>query len=246
MAPGPKPSRAAPSAAFGRHAAAFSVHLLTAAGAAIAFFALTAAIAGEFTVMFVLLGFALVIDGVDGTLARRLKVAERLPRWSGEVLDLVVDYLNYVFVPTLALVTGAVLAPPFAIPAAVAILISSAIYFADTKMKAGEGYFRGFPALWNIVAFYLFVLHPDQMVALALVALFVVLTFTPILFVHPLRAKRWNSINLILLAAWGALCLTTLWYHLSPPPLVILGLVAIAVYFFAVGFVRPAAHRKKT
>jgi phosphatidylcholine synthase len=246
MAPGPKPSRTVQPATLGRRAAAFSVHILTAAGTAIAFFALTAAIAGEFTVMFVLLGLAFVIDGIDGTLARRLKVAERLPRWSGEVLDLVVDYLTYAFVPTLALVTGAILAPPFAIPAAVAILISSAIYFADTRMKTADGYFRGFPALWNIVAFYLFVLHPDPNVALAVVALFVVLTFTPILFVHPLRAKRWNSINLIVLAAWGALCLATLWYHLSPPPLVILGLVAIAVYFFAVGFVRPAAHRKKT
>ncbi|MEX2128007.1 MAG: phosphatidylcholine synthase [Xanthobacteraceae bacterium] len=226
-----------------RRIASFSVHLLTAAGAAIAFFALTAAIAGEFTVTFVLLGLALLIDGIDGTLARRLKVAEVLPRWSGDVLDLVVDFLNYVFVPTFALVTGAILAPPFALPAAVAILISSAIYFADTNMKTEDGYFRGFPALWNIVVFYLFVLHPDPTVALVLVALFIVLTFAPILFAHPLRAKRWAVINLILLAAWGALGLAALWYHLSPPPAVVLGLVVLAVYFIAVGLARPA-HRK--
>lgn len=222
-----------------RRVAAFSVHVLTAAGAALAFLALSAAIAGEFTVMFGLLGAALVVDGVDGTFARRLKVAEVLPRWSGDVLDLVVDFLNYVFVPTFALVTSATLEPPFALPAALAILISSAIYFADTKMKTGDGYFRGFPALWNIVAFYLFLLHPDPTISLAVVILFVVLTFTPILFVHPLRARRWAPINVILLAVWGVLALAALWYHLQPPSPVVLGLLALAVYFAVVGLAHP-------
>ena len=138
---------------YSRRIAAFAVHIFTASGAAVAFGALIAAIQGEFTVMFALLGAALLIDGVDGFFARRLRVAEVLPRWSGEVLDHVIDYLTYVFVPALALATGAILPERMAVPAALAIVVSSALYFADKKMKTNDGFFRGFPVLWNLVVF---------------------------------------------------------------------------------------------
>jgi len=222
--------------------AAFAVHLLTASGAAIAFGALIAAIQGEFTVMFSLLGLALLIDGVDGALARRLRVAEVLPRWSGETVDYVVDYLTYVFVPAYALASGAILPQPFAIPAAVAILISGAIYFADKRMKTDDGYFRGFPALWNLAAFYLFIVQPAAYVALAVVAVLVVLTFAPIAFIHPLRAKRWQAVNLILLVVWAAFGAVALAYHLVPPPSYVIGLLIVGLYFVVVGLVRPATH----
>ncbi len=84
-------------------AAAFAVHVFTACGAACALLALIAAVRADWPHMFVWLGIALFIDGIDGTFARRLRVAELLPRWSGDVLDLVVDILNYVFVPAYAL-----------------------------------------------------------------------------------------------------------------------------------------------
>jgi phosphatidylcholine synthase len=223
-----------------QQAAAFAVHLFTAAGAAIAFGALIAAISGEFTVMFGLLAIALLIDGVDGTFARRLRVAEVLPRWSGDALDLVVDYLNYVFVPAVALASGAILPQRLAIPAAIAILISSAIYFADTHMKTRDGYFRGFPALWNLVAFYLFLLHPEPIISLAVVAIFVVMTFIPIYFAHPLRAKRWPGLNLATMAAGVVFGMAALFYHLNPPQPVIVGLLVVAVYFLVAGFARPS------
>ena len=223
-----------------RQAAAFAVHLFTAFGAAVAFGALIAAFAGEFTVMFALLGVALAIDGVDGTLARKLRVAEILPRWSGDVLDHVVDYLNYVFVPAYALATSGLLPQPFAIPAAIAILLSSAVYFADTRMKTADGYFRGFPALWNVVAFYLFLSQPAPAIALAIIAAFIVLTFAPIFFVHPLRARGWTRPNILMLAIGTALGLAALFYHMVPPPAVIYGLYAVAVYFLAAGLMRPA------
>ncbi|MCC6949013.1 MAG: phosphatidylcholine synthase [Bradyrhizobiaceae bacterium] len=224
----------------GRRAAAFGVHLFTAAGAAVAFLALIAAIAGEFTAMFALLGVALVIDGVDGMIARRLQVAEILPRWSGDTLDLVVDYLTYVFVPAVALASAGLMPQVLAIPAAIAILISSAIYFADKRMKTADGYFLGFPALWNLVAFYLFLIRPEPMLALAAIAVFVVLTFVPLPFVHPLRARRWPALNLLLLVVWAALALVAVWYHLSPPSAYVLALVAIAIYFATAGLARPA------
>jgi phosphatidylcholine synthase len=225
-------------------AAAFSVHLLTASGAVLAFGALIAAIQGEFTVMFAFLGIALLIDGVDGALARRLRVSELLPRWSGETLDLVVDYLTYVFVPVFALASGTILPLPLAIPAAVAILISSAIYFADTSMKTADGYFRGFPALWNIVVFYLFLARPAPAIAVAIVAALIILTFLPVYFVHPLRARGWRLPNIVVLIAGAALALAALFYHMSPPVAVAYGLYAVAAYFAAIGLMRPSDREK--
>ena len=222
-----------------RQTAAFAVHLFTAFGAAIAFAAMVAAVGGEFTVMFALLGVALAVDGVDGTLARKFRVAEILPRWSGDVLDHVVDYLNYVFVPAYALATSGLLPPPFAIPAAIAILLSSAIYFADTHMKTADGYFRGFPTLWNLVAFYLFLSHPAPIFSLATVAAFLVLTFAPIYFVHPLRARGPTTVNVVTLVVGAALGGIALFYHMAPPHAVLYGLYAVAAYFLAIGFVRP-------
>ncbi|MDP1907734.1 MAG: phosphatidylcholine synthase, partial [Hyphomicrobium sp.] len=142
-------------------AAAFLVHIFTASGALLALLAMLAAIGGRWTEMFLWLSAALVIDGIDGTFARWLRVKETLPRWSGDVLDLVVDFLTYVFIPAYALAAGPLLPPAFALPAAAAVLISGAIYFADLQMKTGDYHFRGFPALWNIVLFYLFLLRAD-------------------------------------------------------------------------------------
>ena len=110
--------------------------------------------------MFCCLGVALFVDGIDGTFARKYRVAEVLPRWSGDVLDLVVDFITYVFVPAYAIAASGLLPQVLAIPAALLIVVTSALYFADRNMKTSDNYFRGFPALWNAAAFYLFVLKP--------------------------------------------------------------------------------------
>ena len=221
-----------------QRALAFAVHLLTASGTALALFAMAAVVAGEFTAMFAILGVALLVDGVDGMLARRFKVAELQPRWSGDVLDLVVDFLTYVFVPAMALVMSGLLPQTLAFPAAVAIVISSAIYFADTKMKTSDGYFRGFPGLWNAVVFYLFLIQPPPIVSLVAVSVFVVLTFTPIEVAHPLRATHWPRLNLVLLVAWAVLAFAAVAYHLQPPSVVTIGLLAIGAYFLGAGVLR--------
>jgi phosphatidylcholine synthase len=188
--------------------------------------------------MFLWLGLALLIDAVDGPLARALKVSEIAPRWSGATIDLVVDYLNYVLVPAAALALGPVLPETFAFPAAAAIVISGAIYFGDTRMRTDDGYFRGFPALWNVVAFYLFLLQPAPYVALALTAFFIVLTFAPIVFVHPLRANRWRPLNGALTVIWAALGIMALIQDLTPSPTTSAGLVVIGVYFLLAGIAR--------
>jgi phosphatidylcholine synthase len=225
-----------------RSALAFLVHVFTASGTVFSLVALLAAIEKQWAQMFGWLAVALFVDGVDGMLARKLRAAETLPRFSGETLDLVVDYLGYVLVPALAIATGALLPPGFGIAAAAAILVSSAIYFADRKMKTENWYFRGFPATWNLIAFYLFLLRPEPWLALAIVAAFVALTFLPVLFIHPLRVKRLRSLNIALTAIWCALAIFTLLRDFSPPVSVTVTLCVIGVYFLLAGFLRPKSR----
>lgn len=186
-------------------AKAFGVHIFTALGAAIALFALVEAVRQQWAAMFIWLGVALIIDGVDGTLARKFKVSETLPRWSGDALDLVVDYVTYVFIPAYAIVASDLMPPTLAVPLGGAIVVSSALYFADRRMKTDDYHFRGFPALWNVVAFYLFLLTPRPWVSGAIVVAFVVMTFVPIHVLHPLRVVRWRKITLILTTLWAGL-----------------------------------------
>ena len=148
-------------------APAFAVHVFTAGGAALALAALFYAVRGQWAAMFFCLGVALIVDGVDGTIARRFRVAEVLPRWSGDVLDLVVDFVTYVFVPAYAIVAGGLLPQPLALPAGMVIVVTGALYFADRNMKTADNYFCGFPALWNAAAFYLFLLKPAPWLAAA-------------------------------------------------------------------------------
>ena len=147
------------------HIRAFAVHIFTALGAALALAALIFAVRHNWPAMFVCLGIALIVDGIDGTFARRLRVAELLPRWSGDVLDLVVDFTTYVFVPAYAIAASGLMPEAVAIPAGMIIVVTGALYFADTAMKTDDNYFRGFPTLWNAVAFYLFVLKLPPVLA---------------------------------------------------------------------------------
>jgi phosphatidylcholine synthase len=214
---------------------AFSVHIFTALGAALALGAMIYAVRGEWAAMFLCLGIALIIDGIDGTFARHLRVAEVLPRWSGDVLDLVVDFTTYVFVPAYAIAASGLLPERLAVPAGIVIVVTGALYFADTAMKTADNYFRGFPALWNAVAFYLFVLKPAPWLGATSIAVLAVLTFAPFKFLHPMRVQRWRAVNIAALAAWSALGLIAILTRLEPGPWVAAGLVVLALYFVVVG-----------
>jgi len=216
-------------------ARAFAVHLFTAAGVALGFVALIAAFERRWTLMFWCLGVALFIDGIDGTFARKYRVAEVLPRWSGDTLDLVVDFVTYVFVPAYAIAASGLLPPVLAIPAALLIVVTSALYFADREMKTEDNYFRGFPALWNAVAFYLFVLKPAPWLTAGVIVVLAVLTFVPFKFLHPFRVTWLRALTLAALVLWGVLAGAALFYDLDPGPWIAYGLVIVALYFVAVG-----------
>ena len=130
---------------------AFSVHLLTATGAVFAMLALLAAVEGRYPLMFLWLVVALVVDGVDGPLARKYDVQTNAPRVDGALLDLIIDYLTYVFIPAYALFAADLLPGWMGWAALLIITFASAIYFADTTMKTNDYSFEGFPGCWNMV-----------------------------------------------------------------------------------------------
>jgi phosphatidylcholine synthase len=218
--------------------AAFAVHVFTACGAACALLALMAAARANWPQMFVWLGVALFIDGVDGTFARRLRVADLLPRWSGEVLDLVVDILNYVFVPAFAVAAGGLLPQALAISLGILIVVTGSLYFADRLMKTSDYYFRGFPALWNVAVFYLFLLKPTPWLSAALIAALAVLTFLPFHVVHPIRIAHFRALTTGALILWTLLAIFAVMRDLQPGFWALAGLCLLAISFVGVGFLR--------
>jgi phosphatidylcholine synthase len=220
---------------------AFSVHILTASGVLWGLLALMAAVRGDWTVMFWWLALALVVDAVDGPLARRLKVEERLPQWSGASLDFVVDFVTYVFVPAYAIAAGGLLPDSVALPLGALVAVTGALYFADTRMKMSDNWFRGFPVLWNAAAFYLFLLKPPPWIGAAGVTLLLLLTFVPFPFIHPVRVARWWRSTLAIGAIGVVLAVVALAHNLNPPLWVAAALSVIGLYFFAAGLLRRFA-----
>src|SRR6202047_4038537 len=226
-----------PAATPAMRAAAFPVHVLTALGAGIAQIALLEAVREHWAAMFAWLGAALVVDSLDGPIARRLDVARLQPNWSGEVLDLVVDFVTYVFVPAYAIAASGLLLPLVVPLVGVGIAVSGALYFSECRMKPADILFRGFPGLWNIAGFYLFLLHLSPALSSLGVAVLIVLTFVPFRVLHPIRVVRLRSLTLSLLALWALLAMYTLASDFDVGAPVTIALCAIAAYIAGSGAV---------
>ena len=214
-------------------AAAFCVHVFTALGAGIALLALLEAVREHWAAMFWWLAIALVIDGIDGPIARRLDVVRLQPNWSGEVLDLVVDFVTYVFVPAYAITASGLLLPLAAPLLGAGIAVSGALYFADRRMKAEDNHFRGFPGLWNIAAFYLFLLHLPPALSSLGIAVLIGLTFAPFHVIHPVRVVRLRWLTLLLMGIGGVLAAIALLNDFHASVVVTTALCLIAAYVVA-------------
>jgi phosphatidylcholine synthase len=182
---------------------AWLVHGLTASGGVLAFAGLLAVEAGAWRTALAWLVVALAVDGIDGPLARWSRVDLVTPTISGATLDLVVDYLTFVFVPALFIYRAGLVPTPLALVATILILVSSLYHYARSDLKTEDNYFRGFPALWNLVAFYLFVCRPPPTAGFVIVCLCAALTFLPVLFVHPVRVREHRRWLAAIAAAWG-------------------------------------------
>jgi phosphatidylcholine synthase len=202
-------------------------------GAGVALIALLEAVREHWAAMFAWLGGALIIDALDGPIARRLDVVRLQPDWSGEVLDLVVDFVTYVFVPAYAITASGMLLPLAAPLLGAGIVVTGALYFADRRMKTPDNHFRGFPALWNAVAFYLFLLQLPPALSSLVVAVLIVLTFVPFNVIHPVRVVRLRWLTLSLIGLWAVLAIVTLVYDFNVAMPVTVTLCAIGIYVVA-------------
>ncbi len=223
-------------------ALAWSVHAFTASGLLCAFLALLAIERPDFRAALLWLGAALVIDCLDGALARTARVTEVLPRYDGRMLDFVADFLNFVFLPALLLYRSGRLGEP-ALPWIVLILFSAAYHFGNLDAVAEDDTFVGFPAFWNLVAFYLLLLGLPTAWNRAVVALFAFLHFVPIRFAYPTRAARSGHWSAALAAVWLLVALAAAWGYPEVPP-VLVGLALGLLAAMGVVSLRTAGRRR--
>ena len=189
-----------------RRAAGWAVHALTASGAFLGLLSMLAIIRGDAHGALLWLGVALAVDGLDGPMARRLRIRDIIPKVDGAVLDLVVDYLTYVLVPAIFIYWFALLPSYWGLDLAGAgfILVTSLYCFANIEMKTSDNYFVGFPAIWNVVALYMWVLDSPPVANAIVVAALGVLTFVPVKFVHPIRVRDNRRITYGATILWTA------------------------------------------
>ena len=218
-----------------RELKALSVHLLTATGAVFAMLAMLAAVEEKWGLMFLWLVVAFAVDGVDGPLARKYIVAENAPRFDGVLLDLIIDYLTYVFIPAFALFKSDLLPGWTGWVAIILITFASAMYFADTHMKTRDSSFAGFPGAWNMLVLVLFATQPNFWLILVIVTALSVAMFLPLKFIHPVRTARWRGLSLPVAFAWTFFAGWAAWVDFDPESWAHWGLVASSLYLLFAG-----------
>ena len=97
----PASSEGVSKPSLGRVIAAWAVHAFTISGLAWATLALFAMLENNIPMMWLWFAIALIVDGVDGTLARKVGVRQVIPWFDGGVVDNLVDYLTWTFLPAL-------------------------------------------------------------------------------------------------------------------------------------------------
>ena len=219
---------------------ALSVHLLTATGAVFAMLAMLAAVDTRWDLMFLWLVVAFFVDGIDGPLARHYDVKKNAAEFDGVLLDLIIDYLTYVFIPAFALFKSGLMDGWTGWFAIILITFTSAMYFADTRMKTKDNSFSGFPGCWNMLVLVIFALEPNFWVSLALVTILAVAMFLPLKFVHPVRTERWRVVTLPVAIAWTFFAGWAAWVDFHPESWAHWGLVVASVYLLGAGVAQQA------
>ncbi|MEP5632590.1 MAG: CDP-alcohol phosphatidyltransferase family protein [Tateyamaria sp.] len=214
---------------------ALYVHLLTATGAVFAMLAMLAAVEGKWDLMFLWLVVAFFVDGIDGPLARKFDVKTHAPEFDGVLLDLIIDYLTYVFIPAFALFKSGLMDGWTGWVAIILITFASALYFCDTRMKTKDNSFSGFPGCWNMVVLVIFALEPNFWVSLTLVSVLAVAMFLPLKFVHPVRTERWRNVTLPMALAWTFFAGWAAWVDFHPESWAHWGLVVTSIYLVFTG-----------
>lgn len=214
---------------------ALFVHLFTATGAVFAMLAMLAAVNLDWSMMFLWLVVAFFVDGIDGPLARKYDVKQYAPEFDGVLLDLIIDYLTYVFIPAFALFASGLMDGWSGWVMIIIITFTSALYFADTRMKTKDNSFSGFPGCWNMLVLVLFALKPEWWISLILVTFLAVTMFLPLKFVHPVRTERWRAVTLPTALAWTFFAGWAAWVDFDPQSWAHWGLVITSIYLIFAG-----------
>lgn len=219
---------------------ATAIHLLTAVGAPAGMISLLRLFQNDVTGAFLWLAVALTVDALDGPLARRYRIGEVLPNIDGAILDHVIDYMTYAFIPAIMLQRLGLLPPSLSFPAAVLAVVTSLYSFANRELKTRDNFFSGFPATWNLVVLAFYVLGTPPELNVAVVFLCAVLTFLPVTFLHPFRVRALRPITATLTLLWGVLAVYLVLRRgetseLMPAhPGVYWGFVVVSLYFVVV------------
>jgi len=184
--------------------AAWAVHGFTASGAVLGFLAIISILNNDLVGAFLWLGLALLIDGIDGALARKVGVLDKTPNIDGSTLDNVIDYLNYVIIPALMIYWFQMVPNGWEIILPAGMFAVSLYTFANINMKTNDYYFSGFPAVWNIVVLYFYILNTHPIINVIIILLLFIFTFIPIKFVHPLRVKKIRNLTIFCTVLWSA------------------------------------------
>lgn len=219
--------------------AAWMVHLFTMTGVAFAALAALALIHGEIGMMWLWLFIAMIVDGVDGTFARKYRVREVLPWFDGGILDIIIDYLTWTFIPAIFMYTHLEMGHTYlAAVLTVLILASSTLCYANENWKSSDFYFYGFPAAWNIVALCLYVLQTSEVVNIITVVVCLILTVVPSYWTHPFRVRKFMVPNLISIAVWIAVAGALVAIYPSQPVWMLILFYVSGGWFMLTGAVR--------
>ena len=177
----------------------------------------------------------LAVDGIDGPLARHFDVKKNAPRFDGNLLDLIIDYLTYVFIPAFALFKSGLLPGWTGWFVIIIITFSSAMYFCDSNMKTKDNSFQGFPGCWNMVILVLFAIKPSFWLIIAIVAILALSMFLQIKFIHPVRTVRWRIVSLPTALLWTGFGAWAAWVNFDNNSLAIYGLIFCSLYLILAG-----------
>jgi len=224
--------------------AAASVHIFTAAGAVLALIGVRAVFLQRERDAFLAMLAASIIDAVDGVLARRARVREVLPSVDGALLDNIVDYLTFVFLPMVLIVETGGLPAGFELAVAAAVLVSSTFGFAASDAKTADHFFTGFPSYWNIVVLYLYVFDTSPSFNAVLLLVLSALVFVRVKYVYPSRTPTLRGLTVTLGSAWALAVALLIWMLPSPPRWLAILSLGFPVYYIVLSFVLNARARQ--
>jgi len=217
---------------------AYAVHGFTALGAVLGLWAVILIFQGYFHETLWILCAAGIVDSVDGALARAVDIHKHAPRIDGALMDNIIDFLTWTIAPLIWIYAT------MHLPAWVLMICAFASIFGFTNVqaKSDDNFFTGFPSFWNIVVFYIYLLHLSIPWASAILICFAITTFLPVKFIYPTKTESFQKFTLALGAVYGIQLLVMIYLFDRTPPWVTYTSFIFPVYYFGTSFYLQLKH----